>query len=331
MVDPVDAVLAVNYRCNARCTMCHIWEAQTSQQLPPWMFAALPSTLRTINVSGGEPYLREDLPDVVRAIRTGCPGAQITISTNGILTERVESMTRNILRFDPGIALGVSIDGIGEKHDEVRGVRGAFGRAVDTLKRLKALGIDDLRIAFTASAANLTHFFEVYQLARRLDVQFTCAVAHNSSHYFRTEGNSGLDRKVLRSQIEKVAACELKTLSPKRWARAYFASGLCAYMAGRRPLPCEAGGAFFFLSPNGDVYPCNVLEVTMGNLYETPSFGSLWSSQRAEAARKAVARCEAGCWMICTARTAMRKALPRVALWTAGKKIRAHIGCSVVD
>lgn len=329
---PIDAVLAVNYRCNARCAMCHIWEVQSSQQLSPVDFTMLPRTLRTVNVSGGEPFLRDDLPDVVRSIKAACPRAKITISTNGILTDKIERAMREITSFDPAIALGVSIDGIGDKHDEVRGVRGAYERAVDTLRRVKALGVGDLRIAFTASPANLSHFSQVYDLAQRLRVQFTCAVAHNSSHYFHTEDNLGVDSRLLLFQVEKVASAELATLSPKRWARAYFAAGLCQYANGRgRSLPCDAGSAFFFLDPSGGVHPCNVLDIKMGNLREEHSFEDLWSSSHAEAARRIVAQCTLGCWMICTARTAMRKNLARVALWAASKKIRAHLGLNVIE
>ena len=59
---PVDAVLAVTYRCNARCTMCGIWSSKPVAELPPAAYARLPASLRDVNLTGGEPFLRDDLP-----------------------------------------------------------------------------------------------------------------------------------------------------------------------------------------------------------------------------------------------------------------------------
>ncbi|MBI2954664.1 MAG: radical SAM protein [Chloroflexi bacterium] len=329
---PFDAVVAVNYRCNARCLMCNIWEVQSGEQLSPSEFAKLPSTLRTINVSGGEPFLRDDLPDVIQAIKAASPNAKITISTNGLLTEKIVRTMRDVFATDRTIALGISIDGIDQKHDEVRGVRGAYRMATETLKRVRALGVNDLRIAFTASPANIDHFYRVYNLARELKVQFTCAVAHSSSHYFHSKSDLSPDGKILERQIGRIVNAELQTLSPKRWARAYFASGLARYTAGGgRPLPCLGGSAFFFLNPRGDIYPCNVLDVTMGNLREAPSFDDLWLSDDADAARGAVAACRKGCWMICTARAAMLQSKRKVAVWAIRSKVKAHMGLAVLD
>lgn len=328
---PVDAVLAVNYRCNSRCKMCNIWQSQTDDELLPEEFATLPPSLRTINVSGGEPFLRDDLVDVLRVLRASCPSARITISTNGFLPEKIERVMREARAIDPFIAFGVSIDGVGEKHDEVRGVSGGFERAIDTLHRVKAIGVRDLRIAFTASALNVEQFSQVYALAQRLGVQFTCAIAHSSSHYFRTTSSYALDTELLAKEMGRIVSSELKTFSPKRWARAYFTSGLFSYATGKgRPLPCDAGSAFFFLSPSGNVYPCNVLDRVMGNIRHTKSFERLWTSLEAELARETVRKCSLGCWMICTARTAMQRNIPSVAWWIATRKALAHAGFSVL-
>ncbi len=62
---PIDALVAITYRCNARCAMCNIWRAKPSEELRPDAYAALPASLRSVNLTGGEPFLRDDLPDIV--------------------------------------------------------------------------------------------------------------------------------------------------------------------------------------------------------------------------------------------------------------------------
>ena len=97
---PVDAVLAVTYRCNARCAMCGIWKTDPGPDLPPETFGKLPSSLRDINLTGGEPSLRDDLPEVHAAARAACPKARTIVSTNGLLTDRIVSHVREMARTE---------------------------------------------------------------------------------------------------------------------------------------------------------------------------------------------------------------------------------------
>lgn len=92
--NPADAVVAVTYDCDARCVMCNIWKSPPSRVIPPETFAKLPSSLKTINVSGGEPFLRDDLPEIVRCIKSACPASRIIISTNSLQPERIALMMR---------------------------------------------------------------------------------------------------------------------------------------------------------------------------------------------------------------------------------------------
>ena len=313
---PLDAVLAVTYRCNARCEMCGIWKSRPARELTPAAYRQLPATLRDINLTGGEPFLRDDLPAIHAATRSACPKARTVISTNGLRTDRIVAMVRDIAQAEPNVGVAVSLDGPAEIHDRMRGVPGAYGKAIATVKALQDAGCDNLRLAFTATRTNLHCLRTVYEKARELGVEFTCAIEHGSPHYFQTAAPQELlPAGELRSQLEPVMREELRSLSVKRWARAYFMLGLYEFAVGKgRPLPCRAGRDFFFMDPSGNVYACNAAPLRMGNLSKQ-DFGALWNSAAAVEARKSVARCETGCWMVCTARTAIRRAWPRVLTW----------------
>ena len=88
IIQPIDAVVAVTYRCNSRCIMCNIWQIKNFPEINYEEYLKLPSSLRDINISGGEPFLREDLVDIVRVIKRACPKAKITISTNGLFVRK---------------------------------------------------------------------------------------------------------------------------------------------------------------------------------------------------------------------------------------------------
>ncbi len=191
-----------------------------------------------------------------------------------------------------------------------------------TVSRLQDAGIHNLRLAFTCTHTNVSHMQEVYEMARDIGVEFTCAVEHNSEHYFHAGAPpTELPPEELERQFLQIMKSELATLSPKRWARAYFMHGLHAFATGRgRLLPCVAGRDHFFMDPAGDIFTCNGAPFSMGNL-ANDDFENLWNSPLAVDARVKAAACKPGCWMICTPRTAIKAAWPRVLAWTIKQKL----------
>src|SRR3989339_2069815 len=108
---PIDCVLALTYNCNARCTMCDIWKIKNSPEIAVEELKKLPTTLRDINLSGGEPFLRKDLPEVVEIVNQRCPKARIVISSNGFSTALILKQMEKILKIKPDIGVAISIDG----------------------------------------------------------------------------------------------------------------------------------------------------------------------------------------------------------------------------
>jgi radical SAM protein with 4Fe4S-binding SPASM domain len=272
------------------------------------------------------------LNEVVAALVKSCPSAQTIISTNGLLrTAKMIERVDALRAIDPEIGLAVSIDGIGSSHDRIRGFEGAFDRCVALIEGLKGEGMENLRIAFTVVDENVEDFYEVYELSRQLGIEFTCALAQESSHYFqKSGGGSNADLGALRQQLNKIATAELKSNQPKRWARAFFSRGLYEFATGEgRPLDCRAADDFFFLSPSGSVYSCNILDLPLGNLHDD-TFPAIWNSRQASEAREKVSQCELGCWMVCTARSAIKQNPVRVASWVSASKIKAMLGRPVL-
>jgi len=312
---PTDAVVAVTFRCNCRCAMCNIWRLPPGRELPPDAYRRLPRSLRDVNITGGEPFLRDDIEEILGAVREACPRARIVVSTNGLLTRKIRQTVRHIARHDSRLGLAVSIDGIGPVHNRIRGVEGAYDRARRTVDLVREEGLRNLRLAFTATPENVDQLAAVYDLSRELGVEFTLALAHASEHYFHSCDSFALPPGMLKDQVAHVIAGEMRGWSLKRWARAYFLHGAVQFSLGLgRPLPCRAGEEMFFLSPEGDVYPCNVFSARMGNL-EAQEFSALWHSPEAGEVRRRLAHCRHGCWMVCSARTAMRRHWPKVAGW----------------
>lgn len=319
---PIDCVIGINYICNSRCKMCDIWKIKEFPELKPEEYRKLPTTLRDINISGGETFLRVDIPDVIRVIHETVPKARMVISTNGFIPSLIERQMKKILEINPKIGVAISVDGVGAMHEQVRRIPDAYNKCIETLERLKSLGMTNLRFGFTIIPENVTHLSKVYDDAIARGIQFTHSFAQDSDNYF---GGIHLDNapdvRELRTQYQHIIGSELRSWNLKRWARAYFAYGLYRFiMEKKQPLNNDPGRRFFFLHSNGVVYPSVVHNYEMGNIQHVQKWSDLWYGVQAEEARKKVDADSRQAWMICTARTAIKKHPFRVAAWILKNK-----------
>jgi len=326
---PVDAVIAITYRCDSRCNMCNIWREPPGEELAPEEFRRLPRTLRDINITGGEPFLRDDLVEIVRILDERCNHPRMVISTNGFERRRIMHAAPELMKIGSNVGLAVSLDGIGEKHDDIRGIPGGFDKVVETLTQLRTIGYRNVRVAFTAQRENVKHLGAVYDLSRQFGYEFTTSVAQNSEFYFSTAENQTVDPLDLESELRYVMRKELLSLSPKRWLRAYFYTGVLRYNVSKeRILACRAGTDSFFMDPDGSVYPCLTLNRLMGSI-RTRAFEDIWNGASADEVRSMVDRCSQPCWMICTARTAMMRRPQEPARWILANWLRIIAGKEV--
>ena len=321
---PVDAVVAVTYRCNARCVMCNIWQIKDFPEMAPKEYLKLPASLKDVNISGGEPFLRTDLVEIIKNVKKACPKAGINISTNGFLVDTIKRVLPEIKKVYPQIAISVSVDGIGKMHEEVRRVPNAWNKVLETIRYCRdELGIKNVKLAFTLNGLNFKQLNEAHEWSDRLGVQFTMAVAHSSDIYFGKDNVIDVDPGFLEEEFKKVIKKLIKSLSPKDWVRAYFVNGLLRITKGkRRPLESYAGEDFMYLDPKGDVYPSVIDNIIMGNIEGDEKFEELWYSKQADKARNDVKGFENNYWMVCTARSAIKRNPLKVANWIFKNKLR---------
>lgn len=320
---PVDAVVAVTYRCNSRCIMCNIWQIKNFPEVPAEYYKRLPASLKDVNISGGEPFLRSDLPQVVRIIRKACPKAKITISTNGFLVDVIKRVLPQIKKIDPDIGISISIDGVGIMHEKVRRVPNAWNKVIETMHFCRdVMKIQSVGFAFTLNNLNYKQLKDAYEWSHKLGAHFTMAVAHSSSFYFSKDNKLRFSKKEMQRQFKHVIKDLLDSVNPKDWVRAFFVDGLFKVAQGKkRPLESFPGQDFFYMDPKGDVYPSVVDNVIMGNLADYKSFEALWYSSKAEEARDAVKGFENNYWMVCTARTGIKRNPLKVANWIFRTKL----------
>ena len=326
---PTDVSIITTYRCQMRCKMCDIWENPTDkkQEITAKELEILPN-FKFVNITGGEPFVRRDLEDIVEVMMR--KSSRIVISTSGWHTDRIIKLAE---RF-PNIGIRVSIEGLAQKNDDLRGREGSFDRAMRLLLTLKEMGIKDIGYGCTVSNKNSDDMLWLYKLSRELGMEFATAAFHNS-YYFHKDDNEITNKNEVIGNFHKLIEELLKENSPKSWFRAFFNLGLINYIRGNpRMLPCEAGTANFFIEPYGEVYPCNGLEErywkeSMGNIRTAESFDALWNSEQAQKVRGLVRTCPKNCWMVGTAAPVMKKYIKHPATWVAKNKIKSLLGKSI--
>lgn len=322
---PTDASIILTYRCPMKCQMCNIWQNPTDskEEITAEDLKTLPR-LKFINLTGGEPFIREDLSEIVEECYKHTD--RIVISTSGWYEDRVISLAK---RF-PNIGIRISIEGLSRKNDELRGRDGGFDKGLRTLLTLKNMGLKDIGFGCTVSNHNSGDMLSLYHLSRELGLEFATAAFHNS-FYFHKDNNHISNKEEVISNFEKLIEMQLSENHPKSWFRAYFNMGLINYIEGnRRMLPCEAGTANFFIDPWGEIYPCNGLECkywkeSMGNIHNAP-FEEIWNSPKAQKVRELVRSCPKNCWMVGTASPVMKKYVKHPAKWVVKNKLRSLRG-----
>ena len=316
MAKKLNGTVIVTYRCNAKCTMCNRYKvpSKPEEELSVEAVSKLPEMYFT-NITGGEPFIREDLKDIVRELYK--KSERIVISTNGFFTDRIVDLCKEF----PQIGIRISIEGLEQTNNEIRGLDDGFNRGYTTLKTLVDMGMKDVGFGMTVQDKNAPDLVALYDISDELGMEFATASLHNS-FYFIESNNIIHDRLAVAQSFEDLINRLLSSNSPKKWFRAYFNHGLINYIfSQKRLLPCDMSFDTFFVDPYGDVMPCNGTKEkeVMGNI-NTQTWDELWNSEEAEAVRRKVRCCDRNCWMIGSVSPAMHKYIWKPALWVVKHK-----------
>jgi len=324
----MDLSIILTYRCNSRCSMCNIWQHPTlpAEEVTLETLAKLPGGFDYLNLTGGEPTLRADLEALVDLLHPKT--RQLEISTNGLQADKLE----RILRKHPDVKIRISLEGIGERNNAIRGEKNGFERKMDTMKRLVAAGGCDLGFATTFQDDNCDQLLDLYRLCNSFGGEMATSALHNGYQFHKTD-NEPYNRVRIARAVQPLIVEMLRSRRPKNWFRAYLNLGLMKKILGQpRLIPCTAGRDFAFVDPWGRVYACNVRpDLEIGDL-TAQTWEEIYHGPRAVEARTKVARCTHNCWMVGSAKTAIRNKqfakLPRLKplAWVLVNKLRVALG-----
>ena len=310
----------VTWTCNARCIMCDCWKKPSPGDLElPEIKNAFEQVgqLDAVRLTGGEPFVRQDFPDIAELVRTKLQPMFLHITTNGFLTKRIVEFCESRNRTLP-LKLLISLDGVEDKHNFVRGRDTAWPTAFATLSELaprqKELNMTISVNQTIVDADGVEHYKLLRDRLKPLGVNVHIVMAYDASATYSLDdsvevapGEIGsfstfgefTDRHVdeLTREFEK----DLPNFPiAERFAKQYYLRGIRNRLLGQGGAPnpkCVALNSHLRIFPNGDVPTCQFNSKKVGNL-RRQSFEEIWYGEAIKPQREWVSKCS-GCWAEC--------------------------------
>jgi MoaA/NifB/PqqE/SkfB family radical SAM enzyme len=315
-IRPTVLIYNCTFVCDARCEMCHNWKHgdrksdMSLEELDRAMAHPFWGAVENLNISGGEPTTRNDLPEMVELFYKRLPRLRkLGINTTGLTPHRAIPMLTRLVEFlavrDVLVSIRVSLDGVGDIHDQVRHVKNGFDKASKTIEALQALAARtpsfQFGLAATIFATNLEDAENLLAWARTrgLDIVFNMLRFTdnmlNNKELESTIGFGDREEQYMRKFfLDRVR--EESVLSGQAFMYLHYADMIAN--GYHRTMPCPFQSQGLLLNPNGDLFYCensnrlgNVRDDEAEKLY----FGLANLAHREELKEKVCGTCLSPC------------------------------------
>jgi MoaA/NifB/PqqE/SkfB family radical SAM enzyme len=312
----MNLTFSVTNMCQSRCKTCNIWELykkDPQKRKTELTLSEIEKIFRSMghiyifNISGGEPFLRKDITQIIESACNHLTPGIIHIPTNGIAAALIKKRLNEILemlkaRF-PEIRLTVkpSLDHVGEKHDEIRGLPGNFKKVMSLFDHLKSLQQEyhnfHAELGTVISVWNVKDVAEIAAFASSLDPDsYRNEIAEVRSEMFNRKSSitpSAEDyENAIRFFVSEIRKNMQSTMLFQRITNAfrlvYYDTAIRILKEKSQVIPCYGGISNAHLTPYGDIWACCTLgyDKPMGNLRDfNYDFQSLWNSRQAKEVR----------------------------------------------
>lgn len=313
---PITLTYSITAACQSNCKTCNIgsrFHSNPSLKEKDLRLDEIKRIFQSVgyvyffNISGGEPYLRDDLPEIIELASRYLKPKVIHIPTNAIASEKIRDSTLRCLEVlkENGLrtpfSVKPSIDGVAGIHDEIRGVKGNFKQLEKTINYLKDIEQKyfnfHLELGTVISNFNVTHLSEIENYVHSIGVQsYRNEIAEQRAEFFNL-GSRITPDAVTYERLVSIFADKIRAnLSRKRKLTkvteslrlVYYDLAVKILKEQRQVIPCYAGITNAHINYDGAVWPCCVLgyDKPMGFLREQGyDFQKIWLSHQADRVR----------------------------------------------
>ncbi len=317
---PVSLTHFITEKCNARCPHCFIdFDKDYNNELKLDEIEKIASStgncLMNVSITGGEPFLRQDIFEIVNIWHKNSTAQHFTIPTNGSLPNKIEEFALLAAKNNIPVSFCFSYDFIGEKHSDYRKIKDLHLKVIESQKIIQSFKNKfNTTFQITLNPSNVDSAFETYQYIRDI-----LNIENISCVLFRGEEANKLninEKKLLAIEYEKIQKQinddydngKIKGLICKDFAslilntknKMYWQDILKTFNNNSFIAPCMAGSLFGIIHPNGDVSPCELLNDSFGNLKDYDyNFMNLWNTSQNKEIKKRIINSKCRCTFEC--------------------------------
>jgi len=313
----------VTSKCNARCNHCFYWKKlnkekneltleeidKVSKSIPQFF---------SLMLTGGEPFLRDDLSDIAQVYYKNNKIKNLGTPTNGFLPDKIYKTAKRILDSCPGIfyTVSISLDGLGADHDKSRGVPGAFEKVKETYSKLSELkksyknfNVDFLTAVTVLNEKKLKEIYDYIKNNFKTEVIMIMLRGDPKNPDLKCISQETFEyiSKLQKDKFKDLSSFNqprFKLLIRKRMHNLRHDLIMKTARENKYVLPCYAGRLDAIIYEGGDVFPCEILDMRMGNLREfNNDFKKLWNSKQAQKVRDYIKDSKCFCTHECANRT----------------------------
>jgi len=303
---PYSLAISVTNKCNSKCKTCGIWKLKNKEELN---IEELQKTLRSIGknipwftITGGEPFLRQDLADIIKIISKYNFPLTINVATNGTVDNMHRTLNKILSECNHNIkfVINFSIDDIGKRYNYIRGI-GSYDKVIGNYNKVKNLKKKytnlSLGVNITVSDLNINHFVFIYEyISKNLQPDSIIVEPATIRKAFNNEKMKfEADRKRIIKLISYLIKKEKEELNKmkgfnkviKAFRYEYYLIILQTLIQRKKAIKCFAGVSFAELLPSGDIITCGVRKGILANIKDyNYNFGKAFHSKKAVETRK---------------------------------------------
>ena len=321
---PISLVHFLTNRCNARCSFCFIdfdnpetFKNELTLDEIEKLSKTLGKSIQNINLTGGEPFARKDIKEITEIYFKNTDIQSVLITSNGSLPDRIEEYLKHLtIKFpEKKIILSLSIDNIGEKHDNIRKIEGLFDSCIQSYRVADSFGKNVFaNVSITVSLENCNSIETIYEkLVNEYKIKsFTSVIVRDEGVYKTPQKEKEKILNAYKKLVTKIQEDEkngtLKLYNPETLQgrlmneknKIMYKNIISTYLEPKFISYCYAGSLFGVIKPDGTVYPCEILDKPMGSLREYDmNFMKLWSDYKAKEFKKWVKKSKCNCTYEC--------------------------------
>jgi MoaA/NifB/PqqE/SkfB family radical SAM enzyme len=282
---PSQLILYPTSRCNASCQHCYNFNREdgttkenelTLEEINKISLGF--GHMKALTISGGEPFLRDDIKEMVDVFYKNNSLQYVSFHTNAFLTRRVVDPILDVLKSckDLKVIVCVSIDGVGEIHDNIRGVPKGFEKMCQTVKELERIKEEYPNLFLISSTifsqSTRESFPQTIEYIRK-----SFKTVHPALCFIRGEVRKSSEKEIEAQLYKEFYEKSYKDIDPSIKPFSFMALKATLdwmthdivyknHVNQTQTVPCQAGRKLVVIYENGDVYPCEQLSEKFGNI-----------------------------------------------------------------